>query len=259
MNDTDDAADALGPAELQAKVLEALALLSPVKVAGFNKRRIGGLGDGGYVMLDDLTDIGVCYSLGVGPDVSWDLDMAKRGAAIFQYDHTVEATPASHPNFRYFKIGITHDDALAPNLRRIDSLLRDNGHESRRDMVLKIDIEGHEWDSLLALSSPVLSQFRQILCELHGMRLLDSPTFRARAIDLFNKLRNTHHCIHVHGNNFGGMAIVAGTPIADVLELTFVRKSDHVFEPSDEVFPTPLDGPNNTNLPDLFLGTFHFK
>lgn len=244
---------------MQEKVLNALALLSPVAVAGFRKRRVGGTGDGGYVMLDDLSDIGVCYSLGVGPDVSWDLEMAAYGAEVFQYDHTVLAPPATHPNCRHFKIGITHDDALAPDLRRIDTLIRENGHSGRRDMVLKIDIEGHEWDSLSVLPSEVLGQFRQILCELHGIRMLDMESFRIRAVALFNKLRTTHHCVHVHGNNFGGMAVVAGTPVADVLELTYVRRADYVFRPCEEIFPTALDGPNNTNLPDLFLGSFKFR
>lgn len=259
MNVSIQAPVAIGRAELQEKVLDALALLSPVRVVGFRKRRVGGAGDGGYVMLDDLSDIGVCYSLGVGPDVSWDLEMAERGAEIFQYDHTVTAPPSAHPKCRHFKVGITHDDTLAPNLRRIDTLVRENGHAGRRDMVLKIDIEGHEWDSLSVLSSEVLGQFRQILCELHGVRMLDMESFRTRAVALFNKLRTTHHCIHVHGNNFGGMSVVAGTPVADVLELSYVRRADYVFMPSDEVFPTELDGPNNTNLPDLFLGTFRFK
>lgn len=259
MDDTGSSSHSHRQLDLQQEVRSTLALLSPVKVSGFNKRRVGGTGDGGYVMLDDLSDIRVCYSLGVGPDVSWDLEMAERGAEIFQYDHTVDQTPSSHRNFHHFKVGISHDDLIAPNLRRIDTLVHENGHALRRDMVLKIDIEGSEWDSLSVLSSETFGQFRQILCEIHGLRMIDLESFRARAVALFNKLRTSHHCIHVHGNNFGGMAIVAGTPIADVLELTYVRKADYVFQPSDEVFPTFLDGPNNTNLPDLFLGTFQFK
>ena len=245
--------------DMQEKVLEALSLLSPVKAVGFRKRRVGGSGDGGYVMLDDLSDVKICYSLGVGPDVSWDVDMAGRGAEVFQYDHTVSMTPSEHPKCRHFRIGITHDDLLAPNLKRIDTLLKENGHQDRHDMIMKIDIEGHEWDSLSVLSSGVLGQFKQILCEFHGMRLLELEDFRNRAVLLFNKIRSTHQCIHVHGNNFGGMSIVAGTPIADVLELTYVRRLEYIFEPCNEVFPTLLDGPNNINLPDLFLGSFRFS
>jgi hypothetical protein len=55
---------------LQAQMRATLALISPATVLNKPKRRVGGPNDGGYVMLDDLDRIGVCYSLGVGPDVS---------------------------------------------------------------------------------------------------------------------------------------------------------------------------------------------
>lgn len=244
---------------IQAEVLRTLAKISPTEVSGFRKIRVGGVGDGGYVMLDDLQDIGVCYSLGVGPDVSWDVEMAEHGAHIFQYDHTVASPPTSHPRCMHFKVGIAGDDTTTPSMRRIDTLMRENGHAERNDMVLKIDIEGSEWEALSVLTSEILSQFKQILVEFHGMRLLNIESFRQRAASLFGKFRVTHQCIHVHGNNFGGMAIVEGIGIPDVLELTLVRKADYTFGPSNEVFPTYLDGPNNVSMPDLFLGSFRFQ
>jgi hypothetical protein len=73
------------------------------------KRRVGGPNDdGGHVMLSDLDRIGVCHSIGIGFEVSWDLEMAERGALVYQYDNTVDGPPVPHPNFRYSKIGITH-------------------------------------------------------------------------------------------------------------------------------------------------------
>ena len=240
-------------------MLETLALISPMKVAGFRKVRVGGIGDGGYVMLDDLQGIGVCYSLGVGPDVSWDVEMAERGARVFQYDHTVAAPPTSHPRCTHFKVGISEDDTIAANMKRVDTLMLENGHGDRQDMVLKIDIEGSEWDSLAVLTTKVFRQFRQILVEFHGMRLLNLDTFRDRAAALFSTFRMTHQCIHVHGNNYGGMTIVEGIGMADVIELTLVRRADYAFQPSDEVFPTHLDRPNNVAAPDLFLGSFRFQ
>ena len=60
-------------------MLATLRLISPVSAMNVRKLRVGGAADGGYVMLDDLDRIGVCYSPGVGPDVSWDLEMARRG------------------------------------------------------------------------------------------------------------------------------------------------------------------------------------
>ena len=241
---------------LQAEMRATLALISPVAVLNKPKRRVGGPNDGGYVMLDDLDGIGVCYSLGVGPDVSWDLEMAERGALVLQYDHTVENAPAMHPNFRHFKIGITHDDSLAPEMKRLDTLLHENGHADRDDMLLKIDIEGYEWDSLEVLHTSTFANFRQIVAEFHGMRMLEIESFRQRAHRLFSTIRRTHEVIHVHGNNFAGMSVVKGIPIADCIELTFANRKYHSFVPCHERFPGNLDSPNDPNRLDLIIGSF---
>lgn len=245
-------------ATLQSQILATLRLISPAAPINVAKCRVGGFEDGGYVMLDDLDCIGICYSLGVGPDVSWDCAMAERGAQIYQYDHTVENAPADHPRFRHFRIGITHDHSLAPYFKRIDALIDENGHSDRDDMVLKIDIEGHEWDSLDALDPAVFARFRQIVAEFHGMRLLNIESFRQRARRVFSKLRQAHEVIHVHGNNFAGMTIIEGIPIADCVELSFASRRYYSFVPSFEIFPGELDCANNSTIPDLFLGSFKF-
>ena len=243
---------------IQSHVIETLQLISPVHALDIAKRRVGSAEDGGYVMLDDLDGIGVCYSLGVGQDVSWDRALAERGAQIYQYDNTIEAVPEQHPNFHHFRIGITHDPALAPDLKRIDALLAENGHLDRADMILKIDIEGHEWDVLDALDPAIFTRFRQIVGEFHGLKLLHVDSFRERADRVFAKLRRTHEVVHVHGNNFAGIALVAGIPVADCIELSFASRKHYRFAPSSEIFPGPLDSPNNINLPDLFLGSFQY-
>jgi hypothetical protein len=62
----------------------------------------------------------------------------------------------------------------------------------------------------------------------------------------------------VHGNNFAGMCIVKGIPIADCLELTFVNRKYHSFVPCHERFPGNLDFPNDANRLDLVIGSFSF-
>jgi hypothetical protein len=243
---------------LQAQMLNTLRLISPLSVINFPKCRVGGFQDGGYVMLDDLDCIGVCYSLGVGPDVTWDCEMADRGAHVYQYDHTVACPPTAHPRCLHFRTGITHDSSLAPDFKRIDALLEENGHSNREDMVLKIDIEGHEWDSLDALDPAIFDKFRQIAAEFHGLRMLNVDSFRQRAHRVLSKLRRTHEVIHVHGNNFGGMVVVEGIPIADCLELTLVNRRHYSFALASEIFPGHLDCANNSTIPDLFLGSFKF-
>ncbi|HQT79001.1 MAG: hypothetical protein B7Z80_21475 [Rhodospirillales bacterium 20-64-7] len=239
--------------EAQASILTTLQLLRPQAAVGLAKRRIGGSHDGGYVMLDDFDGVEVAYSLGIGPDVSWDLTLAEGGAFVYQYDHTVPEAPSAHPKFRHIRTGISHSDTLSPDLRRLDTLIRSNGDEQRPDMVLKIDIEGHEWDALDVLDPTVFMQFRQIVAEFHGLRLLRVPSFRERAHRLFLKLHRTHQVVHVHGNNFAGVQRVDGIDIPDCLELTYVSRDRHRFEPSDEAFPGALDAPNDPSLPELAL------
>jgi hypothetical protein len=110
-----------------------LSLLMPMAAKGVGKVRVGCDGDGGYVMLDDFRNINSCYSVGIGPEVSWDLDMARRGLRVFQYDHTVKEPPVKHDKFIFTPLGLsTVDDGerrtlatlvpfdVAPSILKID-------------------------------------------------------------------------------------------------------------------------------------------
>ena len=62
--------------------------------------------DGGYVMVNHELGGGVCYSLGISDDVSWDSSMAARGYEVFMYDNTITALPEAHAQFHFFQTGI---------------------------------------------------------------------------------------------------------------------------------------------------------
>src|SRR5476651_2191886 len=76
-------------------LVKLLRLLAPERAEGVAKIRVGGRHDGGYVMLDDFRGIEGAYSLGIGPDVGWDLALAERGVPVWQYDPTVSGPPVS--------------------------------------------------------------------------------------------------------------------------------------------------------------------
>jgi hypothetical protein len=122
-----------------------------------------------------------------------------------------------------------------------------------------MDIEGDEWAILDQLNEENLLQFKQIICEFHGFGEAMSEAWRQRAHRVLEKLHRTHQVIHLHGNNFAPMFIIGFVPLPDVLEVSFVRRSDYSFAPSTEVFPTELDAPNNPGAVDIFLGAFRFK
>ncbi|MBR1212788.1 FkbM family methyltransferase [Bradyrhizobium sp. JYMT SZCCT0180] len=237
-------------------IRRALHCLRPHSVQGLAKFRAGAAADGGYVMLNALHGCQIAYSIGIGGDVSWDLAMAERGLLVFQYDHTVDGPPAEHPNFRFHKTGLAAADGAG--MISLPSAIHANGHAARSDIILKMDIEGAEWNILDTLGSDTLSQFSQIVIEVHYLRRLEEPAWLDRAHRIFARMEATHACVHVHGNNWGPLCVIHGIPVPDVLELCFARRDLGRFELSNELFPTPLDAPNKSGDYDFFLGGFRF-
>jgi hypothetical protein len=241
--------------ELQTEVLSTLALLE-VQSVTCGKVRIGGPHDGGYVMADKFDRNTIGYSIGVGPQVQWDFDMAGRGMVIHQYDHTVEDLPQTHANFRFTRLGIG-PDLSDPKLITLQEMLNRSGHAETSNMLLKIDIEGAEWDVLDALDYDILAKFDQIVIELHGFEFSKDEDFRDRARRVFSKLNHNHCPIHAHANNYAAVYMIHGVAVPDEIELTYCLRSWFDVLPSHELFPTPLDQPCNpeerTSIWDHFV------
>jgi hypothetical protein len=240
--------------ELTPYALDVLKLLSVLDIENGTYIRKGAVHDGGYVMVDTGLSNTVAYSLGISNDVSWDDDMAALGTHLYQYDHTITALPHEDPHFHWSKIGISAIPSDDPNFKSLPELITLNGHSTRRDMILKTDIESAEWDMLLEMDDETLGRFSQIVGEFHGFLYIDKAPQREKIIAVLNKLNRHHQLVHVHVNNYSRQGFMGGVAMADDLELTYVRRSDHRFVPSTRSFPTSLDNPNNRHLADFYLG-----
>jgi hypothetical protein len=241
---------------LSELIMELMGYMAPMDPVGRDFERIGRDFDGGYVMVKHEGASKVAYSLGINRDVSWDLAMAKRGFHIFQYDHTIEKLPAQHANFRFFKRGITGTSGVDDVFTSVEDELKSNGHRSERGMVLKMDIEGSEWDVFSEMPQEVLGQFDQIVMECHGFDKVGKLFWFRKARESLRRLAATHHVVHVHGNNNSALTVVGGVPISKTLELTWFRQGLCAFEPSRRCFPTALDQKNNPLHAEHFLGSF---
>jgi hypothetical protein len=235
---------------------EALRLLQPFAADGLSKVRLGRPFDGGYVVLDDLDGISAAVSLGLGADVSWDLDMAARGKVVYQYDHTVDDyRPASDRLiFRKRRIGAVDDDTRVS----LDTVLRECIGEGHTELILKMDIESDEWMVLDAVDPRLLQHCRQFVCEFHDLGRLADTGFSGMVHRCFEKLSDTFFVCHVHGNNWGRLCNVGNVVFPEVLEITFANRGRYAPRNVVEIFPTPLDMPNREERPDCFLGTFRF-
>jgi hypothetical protein len=215
---------------LSGQLAALFGFLKPQKVVGFEKIRLGSKGDGGYVMLNDFASISGAYSLGIADEVSWDLEIAGRNIPVEQFDYSINKSPVHHPLFKFSKRKIS----------KIGDIL--TGKPTGR--ILKIDIEGSEWDFFANATPEELASFPQIVGEFHHFSLYYDSDFQRVAFRALQNLNRTHQLIHIHGNNGAPAFYADKMPVPDLIELTFVLRSQYRFESTGETFPGPLDSPN---------------
>lgn len=233
-----------------------LALLRPYDVIDARKTRVGRPFDGGYVMIDLFDSVEAAYSLGINDDISWDFEIAQRGIEVFQYDHTIDALPEQNPRFHWEKIGIAASSE--GNMRNIPDIIASHAHEELNNIILKCDIECAEWEILPYLPHDVIKKFSQIVIELHDIHRVGDPN-DLKVRQALTNLTNFHNVVHVHGNNYGGVSVVGGIALPNVIEVTLLRKDLGQFRPSTHTFPTVMDMPCNNAQADLYLGNFTFS
>jgi hypothetical protein len=243
--------------ETQDKVKKILRLLRPYAVEGFRKARFGSPCDGGYILLDDFQDVDTAFSFGVEQNASWDVDIAKRGVTVYQFDHTVDAPIIDNPRLIFTRRRIFTE--AGPESETLPSLIQQHDKRNAKpNILLKIDIENDEWAVFDTTPPEILNRFSQIVGEFHYLQGLSDIQWRRLFTRVLEKLSDSYAVVHVHANNIGGFSNVANVIFPNVLEITFAYSGRYSFSETDEIFPGPLDAPNDPSHPDLHLGSFRF-
>jgi len=238
---------------------EIVSLLSPMDIEGAKYIRVGRNCDGGYVMADNLDrdKVEAAYSFGIGEDVSWDEGVACRGIDVFMYDHTIKRLPKENPKFHYFKVGVTGLEK-GTNLKTLSELIAENNHTACKNLVMKMDIEGCEWDVFRETPSTVISQFSQLIVEFHGFLSAVYGSEYDIITDVLKKINRTHQIVHLHGNNWDIPLWIGELVLPSTLEVTYVRRTDfkNKLVASTRQFPTSIDRPNRPGWPDIYMDSF---
>ena len=185
-------------------------------------KRVGNEGDGGYIMYSNFSGNEVLISAGIGEDVSWDFHMLNTFAAkaVIQIDHTIGGKPPREDSRVIFidKMLKGYDSQESVTLGWLINRL-----PQAHPRILKIDIEGSEWEVFAATTLSDLSTFDQICVEFHNLHEVifeDNPHY----LETMAKLATNHAPIHVHANNWGAYEIIANRPVPDVLEVTYLSR-----------------------------------
>jgi hypothetical protein len=215
------------------------------------------VGDGGYVLLDRLDPAQVVMSFGIGPSVTFDLEMAERGHTILMFDHTIDTLPGDHASFTWYREGVSGVSQPEAGLFSLEDHMA-KLPEGAIDPILKMDVEGAEWEALAAAPPGTLARFAQITLELHDLLALDQPTVNASVQKALQALLVDFVPVHVHGNNFGTLGSVGGFACVETLEVTYARRDLFPSVPSQTLYPTPYDTPNFDERDDFRLWFFPF-
>jgi hypothetical protein len=183
--------------------------------------------------------------------------MAERGLTVYQFDHTVDAPITDHARLVFARKRISPESGSESE--SLTSLIRQHDtHNTNPNILLKIDIESDEWAVFDRTPPEILSRFSQIVGEFHYFEGLSDIRCRRLFTRVLTKLTNIFAVVHVHANNCAASSNVANVIFPHVLEITFANRSIYSFSETDELFPGPLDAPNDPSRPDMHLGSFRF-
>ena len=208
--------------------------------------RFGNQFDGGYVMAHDFNENDALISLGVGNDVTLDAELSKIISKVHFYDHTVADLPQAVRNAVFHKEEIGYVNKGSVTLEETLARLNPAG-----DTILKMDIEGSEWEVLANTVS--LGTFKQIVIEFHGLRQLINQDYFVRTASALRKIHLTHAPVHLHANNYVPVAIIGNSLVPDVIEVTYLNRSIYKTVLHEPPPGSEFDSPNCSLLPEIAL------
>lgn len=148
------------------------------------------------------------------------------------YDHTIQKLPSINPKFHWEKIGLAGKWNTNVHLKTLEELMAKNGHTNKKNMILKIDCEGCEWDSLKDVPENVFLKFKYILMEFH----LEENGSLELYYNVLKKLSKNHQVIYIHC--YHRTIIVIGNNIfCKFFEVSYVNKKNNSFVEDDSIYP----------------------
>jgi hypothetical protein len=238
--------------DADGRCAEAARLLRPYQT-DTTLVRVGDRGDGGYVMAEDLSAV-AAISIVIGENASWDIDIAGRGLPVAMFDPTIPGPPSFVTNSTFHRVGLgTSEQAVATGLalEPLPRLLELARVPAIGDLILKIDVEGAEWDALADVND--FSRYPQIVLEIHELARLGEASSAASVLHLLRALHATHLPIHLHANNEAGLAGFGAYWLPDVVEVSYMRRDLARNARPAGTLDTHLDSPSNARFTDLAL------
>ena len=202
-------------------ILEIIDLLRPSNL-GYEHIRLGGDGDGSYVIPKVLNDIKYCFSAGDGGNCTFEKELEQYNIKSFIADYSYDA-PTRLKNFQYEKKFIkSYKDSQSID---VNSWIENSVPKDEKNMILQIDIEGGEYELLHAITEGNLDRFKIVVIELHNLNAINHRVFYRYFVSCMKKIKKNFEVFYLQPNNCSGISKFNGIVFPKILEITFLNKS----------------------------------
>jgi hypothetical protein len=222
------------------------AEIQPVRLTNCDLRRFGERNDGGYPLcVNLLSGVKAAYSYGIAGYDQWGCDVSRHlQVPVHEYD-CFDLRPPSCPGgqtvFHGECVGTVTETQDGRPFDTLTNQFARNGHAST-PIVMKIDVEGAEWDAFLLAPDSTLSQLDQIDVEFHHV---DDVKY----VEAIRRLKQFFYIAHVHYNNFSCDPLAAPFP-AWAFEALLVNKRIAMSDGSPAAAASGVDAPNDGSAAD---------
>lgn len=246
--------------DLKRTIKECFGKIEVYDFPDLNLHRLGSINDGGYVvhLPDQPVDL---VTMGVGNNVEFERDYFYKNnkPKVYLFDPYV------------------HDDEIRAGFpysmfRHISAQQVPLSMFQGRDAILKMDIEGDEWQFFAEIPVERLTYFSQIICEFHFLTMSVKEGLSPYFTDLYQSFCNQQNRYvfwkrslilhklfdyfipyHIHANNSLPLETLDGISFPPLIEISMIRRDlGKVRKKSKAIFPIPgFDSPNKTDRPDI--------
>ena len=207
--------------------------------------RLGGAGDGGYLIPDDLQGIRACFSPGVAAQATFEKELQHRGIGSYLADYSVLGPPPDCASMSFEKkfLGAYDSDIFTT----LASWVGRHPETAEGDLLLQMDVEGAEYEIIANIDPVLLRRFRILVIEFHDFECLAQPFGYRRIFEALTKLSHDFVPVHLHPNNYAGIAHIGPLRVPRMLEISYLRRDRCSTLTPRQNFPHPED---RDNVPD---------
>jgi hypothetical protein len=224
------------------------AELQPVALTNCDIKRFGEVNDGGYLLCGNLlNDVQSGYSYGISGYDGWGCQVSReRKIKVHEYDCFNLTEPRCPGGATIFHAecvaGKRSTDEAGRLFDSLENQIAKNG-DAGRHLLVKMDVEGAEWETFVNTPDAVLGQIDQLAVEFHGAN-------RQRFLDVVTRLKRIFYIANVHFNNYSCSTELPPFP-AWAYEVLLVNKRLGIPDGSGRhPAPSAPTAPNNPQVED---------